>query len=355
MAVQVGTHDLASLRENRFTSVAEFGEQQFEEILRADVAAHQRVVSDMDSDLVVQTPDRQRIFGISGDGQFMETDEYSRTPTQMYQGGSTVGFPLKLYQFGVGWTARTIAKMSVGEAAEVALGVQLANVRKHRAEIKKALYLSANYTFRDRLDVPQLDLAVKRLINADSMGIPNGPDGGTFNAATHTHYTGSATLTATALSSLITNVTEHGNGGRIVVAINHIDADAVAALAGFVPAQLAGVVPATNAAYAQGTTNPANQFDRFLGRFKAAEVWIKPWAIANYIVAYDALARERPLVRRIDRSAEFVGMRLVSEHEVYPLRTAHYEDSFGYGVWGRSSAAVLYFASGTYADPTITE
>jgi hypothetical protein len=155
MAIQVGTHDLASLRENRFQSVAEFGLQVFEQILRADVDAHRAVVAGMDADLVVQTPDRQRIFGASADGQFQEVDEYGRVPTQMYQGGNTVGIPLRLYQYATGWTERTLAKMSVGEAAEIALNTQLANVRKHRSEIKKALYLSSNYTFRDQLDVPR--------------------------------------------------------------------------------------------------------------------------------------------------------------------------------------------------------
>jgi hypothetical protein len=353
MAIQVGTHDLASLRENRFTSVAAFGEERFNEIIQADLAAHNAVVRDMETDLVTETADQQRVYGLSVDGDFQEVDEYSRVPTQMYQGGSTVGFPLKLYQYATGWTERALAKMSVGEAAELVLAREQANIRKRRAEIKKAIYLSANYTFRDKLSVPVIDLSVKRLANADSMAIPNGPDGAAFNAATHTHYVGSATLTASAFAANIVNVTEHGHGGRVIVAINYADAAAVAALTGFIPAPEVTIVPATNAAYTVQTTNSANQFNRYLGRFQAAEVWVKPWAIANYAMAYDALAMEKPLVYRVDSVSSFVGMRLLGATTIAPLATAHYEDSFGYGVWGRTSAAILYFANASYADPTI--
>jgi hypothetical protein len=354
MAIQVGTHDLASLRENRFTSVADFGEQVLNEIIQADIAAHNAVVADMERDLVVTTADRQRVFGASVDGEFQEVDEFGRVPTQMSQGGSTVGFPLKLFQYGTGWTAMTAGLMSVGEMAELVLGAQQADVRKRRAAIKSALYLSTNYSVTDRMDVPQLTLAVKRLANADSMAIPNGPDGATFNAASHTHYTGAASLSATNLAALITNVTEHGHGGRIILAINYADVATVSALTGFVAAQVEGIVPSTAAAYAIGTTNPISQFERFIGRFAGAEVWVKPWAIANYVLCYDAMAREKPLVARVHRLPQYNGLRMVSEHTVHPLTTAHYENAYGYGVWGRTSAAVLYFANATYADPTIT-
>ena len=353
MAVQIGTHDLASLRENRFQSVADFSETILNEIIQADIAAHNAVVQEMESDLVAATTDRQRIYGVSVEGEFQEVDEFSRVPTQMYQGGSTVGFPLRLYSYATGWTARTLAKMSVGEAAEMVLGAQQANVRRRRQAIKQALYLSSNYTARDTLDVPVIDLAVKRLLNADGMAIPNAPDASPFNAASHTHYSGVASLSATALAALIQNVTEHGHGGRVVVAINYVDAATVSALTGFVPATQQGVLAATSSATTVMGTNAANQYNRFLGMFNAAEVWIKPWAVANYAVCYDAVAREKPLVRRVDRIAQFVGMRLVAEHTVHPLSTAHYEDSFGYAVWGRSSAAVLQFNNATYTDPVV--
>lgn len=355
MAVQVGTHDLASLRENRFQSVSEFGEQVFNEIIQADIAAHNAVVVEMEADLVASTTDRQRIFGASVDGEFQEVDEFGRVPTQMAQGGSNVGFPLRLFQYATGWTAMTLPLMTVGEVAEMLLGAQQADVRKRRAAIKKAIYLSSNYTFRDRVDVPQLDLGVKRLANADSMAIPNGPDSTAFDASTHTHYSAINGLTASALSSLIQNVTEHGHGGRVIVAIHYLDADTVSALTGFVAAQVVGITPSTNAAFAILPTNPLNQYNRYLGQFKGAEIWIKPWAIQNYALAYDAMAREKPLVLRQHRLPQFNGMRLVAEHTVHPLSTAHYENSYGYGVWGRTSAAVLYFGGGSYTDPSILE
>lgn len=355
MAVQVGTYDLASLRANRFQSVAQFGDDAFTEILQTDLAAHRAIMQDMDRDLVAETTDRQRIFGASNDGQFLEVDEYSHVPTQVSVGGSTVGFPLRLYQFGMGWTARHFLKMTVGEAAEKAINAQTANIRKHRVEIRKALYLSSNYTFRDVLDVPVVDLAVKRLANADSMSIPNGPDGVPFNAATHTHYSAAASLTATAFSAAITNVTEHGNGGRIIAAVNYANEAAVRGLTGFIPAPDYRTVPGANSTVAANSTNPANQFDRFIGIFEAAEVWIKPWAVPTYIAVYDAQAAEKPLVRRVDSDANLNGMRVVAEHTVHPLTTSHYEDTFGYAVWGRTSAAILYFGGASYIDPILSE
>ncbi len=188
MTTPVGTYSLADLRANRFQSVVEYGIDNINAILQRDVAANNQIVIELQSELAEPSTDPQRVYGASIDGDMVEVDEFARSATKKPAVGSGVGFPLKAFQYPVGWDKRWIDRASVGELAERAMAAETAYLKAHRRDLKRALFLSTNYTWRDINGVPVADLAVKRLVNADSMAIPNGPDGSTFNAATHTHY-----------------------------------------------------------------------------------------------------------------------------------------------------------------------
>lgn len=355
MATPIGTYTLTDLRSNRFQSVMEFGIDNINQILQRDLASHNEIVAELQSELADRTTDKQRVYGASIDGDMVEVDELARSATKKPTVGSGVGFPLKNFQYPLGWDERWIKRATVAELAERTIAAQTAHMKAHRKAIKQALFLSTNYTFRDINSTPIADLAVKRLVNADSMAIPNAPDGTTFNAASHTHYLGTATMTAAGLTALINTVIEHGFGERIVVAIHYADEAALRLLTGFVPAPDFRVVPATNATFTRDTTNPASYYNRFIGIFGAAEIWIKPWAIANYMFCWDTSSVMKPLVLREDTVAGFQGLRIAAQLDTYPLYAQYMESMMGYGVWTRTNGASWYFANATYADPTITQ
>lgn len=346
-----GTHDLSTLLAARNQSVASYGLNNIIPILNRELAAHNAIVTQLVGDLATFTTDRQRKYGISSSADMFEVDEYGRAPTQKAAPGDTVGFPLKLFQTAIGWTQKWFQTKTPADLAIAVQGVERAHLRMYSREIKRAFMLSSNYTFNDFL-VDGVDLAVKRLVNADSASIPEGPNGETFDGATHTHYIGEASLTAAFVTALINDVVEHGHGGRVMLAISRTDETAFRALTGFVAYTDPRII-------LQTTEAPSNRLDitrldnRAIGIFGPAEVWVKSWMPANYIFAWDADS-EPPLVIRQRSDESMQGLRIAGENDAYPLHAQYMEAEFGVGVWNRTNGAVLYFANATYADPSIT-
>lgn len=347
-----GTHDISTLLATRFQSVASFGLDTIQRVLEADMQAHNQIVQSLVGDLCELTTDRQRKYGTSITGEMVEVDEYGRAATQVAKPGATVGFPLKLFQFNIGWTEKWFETHTPADMAVATQNGQKAHLRAIQRDIKKAIYLSANYTFNDFL-VDKVDLSVKRLVNADSAGIPDGPNGETFDGASHNHYNTNATLTAAALKDSINDVIEHGHGAGVRVAISRTDEAAVSALTGFKAYTDPRLIY-------RNTDTPAATLDitrldnRAIGIFEGAEVWVKPWAIANYAVAWDASSPDKPLVFRQRDATSMQGLRIAATLRTYPLVAQYMEAEFGVGVWTRTNGSVLYFASGTWADPTIS-
>jgi hypothetical protein len=236
----------------------------------------------------------------------------------------------------------------------MALDAQQAHKKAIRRDIKKAIFGSANYTFNDFL-INNVALGVKRFLNADSAAIPTAPDGTTFTASSHTHYDGAASLTTTVLTNAITDLIEHGHGGKVMVAVNYVDAATFTALTGFVPALPSYVqIPAYNVNVPAARSDLGNQYNRLLGYYGAAEVWVKPWAIANYFFVWDAdSAAGKPLAFRQRNSTTLQGLRLAAELPNYPLYAKYWEAEYGIGALTRTNGVAVYFANGTYAVPTI--
>jgi hypothetical protein len=286
----------------------------------------------------------------------VEVDEYGRSETQVTTTGSTVNFPLRLFQHSIGWTRKYMERATVRDIAVQTAGAQKAHLKRLRYDIKRALFLSSNYTYSDHL-VDRVSLSVKRLVNADSAAIPDGPDGGSFTASSHTHYNANATLTTTALDAAISDLVEHGHGSRVVAVVNYADAASFTALTGFVSATPTYIqAPAYNVATTTARTDLGNQYDRLLGYYNAAEVWVKPWGIANYVFLYDADDPGKPLMfRQRNVAGPLQGLRLAAELDTYPLYSKFFEAEFGFGVWTRTNGVVLRYNDASYADPTITQ
>lgn len=351
MALRIGIADIGSLLAARFTSVADFGIENIVPVLQRELEAHNVMMADMVSSFCDVSTDRQRLYGAGQGGSMVEVDEYGASPTQRGRGGSTVGFPLRKFQYNLGWTKTWMQRKTPADMAEMTIAAEKAHRQVVVRTIKRAIFTSTNYTFVDHL-IDNVSLAVKAFVNADSADIPSGPNGEAFTAATHTHYDGEASLTAAFVTALINNVVEHGHGGMVRLAISRTDETAFRALTGFTAyADPRLVYVATD--QPQKNQDLSRLDNRAIGIFGAAEVWVKPWAIANYIFAWDE-AGPKPLVFRQDNSEAMQGLRIAAELDSHPLHAQFMEADFGIGVWNRTNGAVLYFANATYADPTIT-
>ncbi len=347
-----GTHDISTLLATRYQSAADFGQDKIAAVLAADVAAHNAIMMEMVSDICEVTTDRQRRYGTSISGEMVEVDEYGRAQPQVAKPGATVGFPLRLNQFAIGWTEKWMQTHTPADMAIATQNAQKAHMRAVVRDIKRALYGATNYTFYDHL-VDNVELAVKRLVNADSANIPDGPNGETFDGSTHTHYNANATLTAAALQANVEDVIEHGHGSMVRLAIARADETAVRALSGFTAYPDPRII--YRATDTPGQTVDISRLDnRAIGIFNGAEVWVKPWAIANYHFAWDAGATDKPLAFRQRESAALQGLRIAATLNTYPLVAQYMEVEYGIGVWTRTNGAILYSASGTWADPTIS-
>lgn len=350
-----GSHDISSLFAARIQSVAEFGIDNIIQILTNDLQAHSILASELVGEFADFTTERQRIYGASVSGDMFEVDEYGRAPTQKPTAGSTVGFPMRMFQFPLGWTEKW---MQIHTPYDMALAVQAAKIAHLRAlqkEVKKAFLLSSNYSFKDYL-VDNVDLSVKRLANADSQAIPDGPNAEQFDASTHTHYLARvSTLAISDVVGAINTVVEHGHGTAVKVAINKADETAWRALTGsngFV------AYPDPRLIY-RNTDTPGQTLDisrtdnRPIGVIGSAELWVKPWIPANYALVWDAEG-PKPLAFRQRAQTSLQGLRIAATNSSFPLTAQYMESEFGLGVWNRTNGAVLYTGGTTYTDPTIT-
>ena len=353
MAPQVGMYTLADLLAVRFLSANAFGMNSVIEALNADIAAHNAIVNEMIQEMCALTIATQDVYGTGSSGEMVEVDEFGRSETQKSAPGSTVAYPLRLYQYGAGWTRKWLQVATPADMAQKQLDAEKAHLKAIRRDIKRAIFGSANYTFNDFL-INGVALGVKRFLNADSAGIPDAPDGSTFTASTHTHYDANATLTAAFVTAEITDLIEHGHGAHVMIAINYADASAWAALTGFVAAVPNYVqVPAYNVTIPTGRTDLGNQYNRLLGYFGAAEVWIKPWAIANYFFAWDAGSAQKPLGFRQRAATTLQGLVLPAELDEYPFNAEYYECEYGISVKTRTNGVVAQYNNGTFQVPTI--
>lgn len=352
-AMKTGTHDIASLLAAVNQSAVEFGIDNVAETIAADNRNFSEQVTAALGDIAVTSSDRQRVVGTSISGDMMEVDEYGQGPTQKDIPSYFVGFPLRKFQFPLGWTKQWEKNATAADFAIRNGAAQGADLRRTRYELQRAIFTPTNSTFIDHL-VDKASLPVKAMINADSTGIPNGPNGEVFDGATHTHYDGNATLTAAAITAQIADILEHRNGAKIRIAIAVADVAAFSALTGFVPLQPGYLqqIATGSSAVLNPRLNMEQADNRLIGYFGAAEVWTKPWAVANYSVAYDVAAPQKPFVRRVELNDR--GLHVAGEVDVHPLRAEYSEHFYGFGAWNRFALHVLRFNNGTYAAPTLT-
>ena len=343
---------LAAVRQ----SVAQFGEDNAWAAIGAALVAHNDQAREIVGDLADRTNDVQRAYGTSDTKNMYELDQWGRPDAEKVTAGVTVGFPMRRYGQSLQWTLQFM-RITTGQqlAAEIA-AIMDADVRNLIRAAKVALFGATNYSFLDKLgggnSPAGVTLAVKALVNNDGAGLPVGPNGEIF-ATSHTHYLATASLVAADLTNLIETVMEHHAEGAPTVYINRAQEAAVRALTGFTGYLDARLVGASSATTATPTLDQRNLYDRAIGVFGPAEVWVKPWMPASYMFAYNRGAPQ-PLALRVPTYEGLGDLQLVVEDENHPLRARSYERQFGFGVWNRTNGAVLYTGGGSYVIPTIT-
>jgi hypothetical protein len=342
------------------TTVADFGEDRAFAEIDAALAAHNRIEQELLGNFVERTTDRLRRYGSQDAMSMDELDEFGRADAQKLSAGATVGFPLRLYGIAIQWTRKYFQNALTTELAAQTAGVMDADSKVIQREIKRAIFLPTNVTVLDRL-VDNVSLVTKRLINADSTSIPLGPNGESFDGATHTHYlfTAGVALAAADMNGLIETVIEHHPTGQAMVYINRAQETAVRGLAGFTAYLDARLINQTAGVVAGRSLDSFNVNDRAIGVYSAAgvsaEVWVKPWVPSGYLFAWVDGAPV-PLVMRT-RNAGGGDLELVADDEAHPLRARAWERECGFSVWTRTNGAVLFVdaaAAGAYTAPTIT-
>lgn len=337
-------------------SVASFGEDKAWDAIGAALAAHNATVAEMTGLLAESSTDRQRRYGSAASMVMDEFDEFGRAEAQKATVGVTVGFPLRLYGAALQWTRKYFENATTQELAGQISALQDADINAVLREIKKAVFLPTNYTYADHL-VDNVDLAVKALVNADSAAIPPGPNGETFTASTHTHYnyTAGTSLAAVDLTALIEDVVEHHNRGDARVYVNRAQEAAVRGLTGFTAYLDARIIPGSATTSATANLDPSNLYNRAIGIFGGAEIWVKPWIPAGYLFC-TVVGAPKPLVLRRRDRAGAGNLELDFDDEQHPLRAKGYGREFGVGVWTRTNGAVLFVdagAAGAYVAPTV--
>ncbi|MEO1631120.1 MAG: hypothetical protein AAFU38_10100 [Bacteroidota bacterium] len=347
-----GSYSFDDLLVNRFQTVGEFGLDTIQPVLAAELAAHNAVMEEMLAGLAETTSDVERIYGSAVGGQMLDADEFAVGQTQKVAPGAEVAFPLKKKIFDLGWTNEYFLKATVADMAIMQQNAQIAHRQEVIKEMRRAIYGSSNFSFRDRFGRVKKTLTIKRFLNADGDPIPAGPNGEVYDGATETHYTAEASLTAAGLTAAVDNVAlKASDASEVKIAINKANEAAVKGLAGFeayVDQRLL-IGPDNNDPRQLVISTPTN---RPIGLFAGAEVWVKPWAEAGYAFVFDMGAPEKPLVHRVDDSAALRGLYIAAELPDHPLYAETMEARFGFGVYNRRAGALHYFAGGSYADPS---
>jgi hypothetical protein len=342
---------LAAVRQ----SVADYGEDNAWASINAALAAYNRQIDGMTGDLMERTTDTQRAYGTMDTKVMQEMDQWGSPDAQKVTAGVTVGFPLRRYGDALQWTRQFQTMQTVGQLAAEIDAIATADRRNLIRAAKVALFTSTNASFVDKLgggpgSPANVTLAVKALVNNDGANLPVGPNGETF-ATSHTHYLANASLTAAVVINAIVTVQEHYNSGTPVVYISQTDEAAFRALTGFIADVDTRIVQPQTATYTTVPVNYANLYDRRIGLFNGAEVWITPWMIANYCFVY-VRGAPVPLAMRVPAMGT-ADLELVYDDERHPLRARGYQRMFGIGVWNRTNGAILQFNNGTYTIPTI--
>ncbi len=373
---QFGTHEvsdaLAPLVGN-FQTVVDFGiENAYEQINAENTAYNASVTAEMDERCEIGE-EETRVFGGADEFAVQEGDEFSNPDAQKVEGGYPIQFPMRRHEQKVAWTYDFSRTNSVDKLAASYVAARTADVRWMQRQMRLALYYPFSRparlpdgtdnpnAFKEFLNSPKIKKSLYPLLNADGMPVPVGPNGETFDPATHTHYmasdwTAAGSTAATRdgdMQAAVLNLVEHGldQGSRLCIEINMLDAGQFVALPNFVAAAPIGVQLGDNTAFAIGSQlDPRNYNNRFLGTYLGFEVWTKPWVFPNY-KTITSLGTRKTLYWRKQKGGLNGDFELVFTNPSYKLLSDIMRRDGGCSVQNRETGVVLYTGGPVFQTP----
>jgi hypothetical protein len=354
----IGTLTTYDMLATRFqypnTRLSEIGEQDAYASIQMLLDDHNTIMRSLLGDLADYTTERDALYGGGETGVMTEVDEMGTAPPSKTLQGSVVGFPLKRFEKAWQGSKKWLAKATMGELLAQVDYMRTADRLNMIREAKIALFNPTNYTADDYLGDHRSTpvIAVKRLVNADSMPIPPGPNGEIYTASSHTHYLGTGSFVTADLVAAKETVLEHFGSGDFVIAIARAQEAAVRAMTpNFVYTLPGAQVGPTTAIQLPGSTLPIVPTGRRqIGEFDGIPVEVKPWVPSGYIVVYNRAVK--PLAIRVE-SGPGGELQLDAQDENHPLRAETYSREFGIGCRNRTAAAVLFVSNATYTAPTL--
>lgn len=357
--VGFGTFSLLDTLASTNQTIASFGVDKAFEYIDEILKVHNEILKDMRSTLMEDSTDRLRRGGSYAEMIMQELDEFGTPNAQKITAGANIGFPLRRFGGALQWTYLAMKRMTTPEMAAQVKSMMDADVNNLILNMKTAFYRPTNLNYTDRFvdNLSAIQLPVKALQNADGFPIAPGPNGEFFDPATHTHYlvaASTSTFAAADMDALITTVREHQSIGQGYVAINQADVATVTAFAKFKAVVDTRIIQPNTSTYVDPNVfalDVVNTNDRLIGIYDGVEVWVKPWTIASYPLAWwTGPGIGKPLVYRYDPVLPN-GLTLTWQGEPHNLKADVYESFYGIGVWNRIVMAVLDVGHGSYTSP----
>src|SRR4051812_6554822 len=119
MSKKVGTFAIGDLFQANNTLAVDFpgGIDEVARIIAQDNANFGAQVTEMLNEFCETSTERSAVASGSIGGDMMEVDEFSQGPTQKDQPGYLIYFPLRKFQFAVGWTRQWEKKAKAADYA----------------------------------------------------------------------------------------------------------------------------------------------------------------------------------------------------------------------------------------------
>lgn len=342
------TYDLLATTQQ---SVVEFGEDRVWEAIRTSLDAHNQQYREAVEEIAEVSTDRRRRYGGPDSMTMQEADEFSTPDAQKVTSGAVVEFPLRKYEIGNQWTRDYLLNATPAEVATQVTAMMDADIKNLHLQLKKALFVPTNYTYEDRFD-DHVELAVKRLVNADGAIIPVAPSGATFDGSSHSHYIGTSNFVNTNLTTGVSTVNEHFLNGEVQIYIHQNQESTVNGFTGFTKYLPNTLIAPNNALAARESLDVQNTSNRAIGDFNGVQVWVKPWIPSGYVLFIQKRATQKALVMRTPRKGTG-DFRNVFEYDNFPLHNKGFERKVGFGVYNRVAAAVLDTANSSYTAPSL--
>jgi len=352
-------YSLDDMLSQRFTPISTLDVNAVNDAIQAQLDFLNKSVSEQISLLAEETPVARRVWGTTAPFVMKEVGEFGEARSKAYGPGVEIDFPLRKFSVSTGWSKEWFQRATAAELAQRVLGASTAYQKKLQDEIKFAIFNNVNYTYEDYL-VDSTSLAnCRAFLNADSVTIPDAPDGTTFTAASHNHYVGTvgASLAYTDVDTLISNVVEHGNMFGITLFTTPALVSTLAGLTStkFVQLTYASVIPAndTDATIMRDNADadPSNKLVGFWGNYP---VYTRSWVPTGMIACLATGSAEKPLVMRVDANPSLRGLIALTEWGNPVITSKEWIAYFGMGVWNRAAGAVLDTAhQTTYTLPSL--